>query len=132
MTVTKSFAKRARVFKQRILVLYFGLKDARTPFYARVPAVFSLLYLLSPIDIIPDFIPVAGYIDDLIIVPLLLNLSIRLLPRQVREDCQLKAIKETRKFRIVFVILLIIILLLLVGAFFLGKKLLEEITNWGW
>src|SRR5258708_999292 len=117
--------RRGISFKQEVILLYFGLQDPRTPLYARLPAIFSLIYLVSPLDLIPDFIPFAGYVDDLIIVPLLLHLSFRLLPPDIRESSRLKAIRYAVLVRIVLVIGVILLVLLLVGLFFAFKHLLQ-------
>jgi len=63
----KAFAKK---FKQNLFVLYLSYKDSRTPWYAKLVAMLIVAYAFSPIDLIPDFIPILGYLDDLIIVPL--------------------------------------------------------------
>ena len=70
----------AHNLKRDIAALYIAAHDSRTPWTARVIALAVTLYALSPIDIIPDFIPVIGYLDDLIIVPLGIWLVIRLIP----------------------------------------------------
>jgi uncharacterized membrane protein YkvA (DUF1232 family) len=110
------------MIKKEIVVLYYGLRDPRTPFYSKIPALFSILYLLSPVDLIPDFIPLVGYLDDLVIVPLLLNLSIRLLPVPVREDSLLKAAKNKRWLRVAFLMLILLAVGLLAGIFLLFRK----------
>ncbi len=124
MSVKLAAPGRARrVFKPKILILYFALRDKRTPLYAKLPALFSLLYLFSPIDIIPDFIPVAGYIDDVVIVPLLLQLSVRLLPPQVKIDCMALVAKHAARLRIAAAVFVIIIAALAVWMFFIVKHL---------
>ncbi len=70
----------ARALKRDIAALYIAAHDSRTPWTARAIALAVTLYALSPIDLIPDFIPVIGYLDDLIIVPLGIWLVIRLIP----------------------------------------------------
>jgi uncharacterized membrane protein YkvA (DUF1232 family) len=116
--------RRGISFKQEVILLYFGCRDPRTPWYARLPALFSLIYLISPLDLIPDFIPFAGYVDDLIIVPILLHISFRLLPPDVRETSRLKAIRYARRVRIVFAIGVVLLVLLLAGIFLAFKHLL--------
>ncbi len=118
--------KRPGKWSRQALMLYYGLKDPETPFYAKLPALFALIYLISPIDLIPDFIPVAGLLDDLVIVPALLAISIRLFPRHVREASRLKADRGARKASIFIGIFLIVLGLLLIGIFLLGKKLLSR------
>ena len=112
------------MLKKEILILFFGLRDSRTTIWAKLPAVLSIVYLLSPIDLIPDFIPFFGYIDDLVIVPLLLNVAIKLLPDDVREESIMKARRNHVKFRLIGVLLIIFVILLLVGMFFLIRRLM--------
>ena len=72
--------RKVRQIKSEAAVLIVAYADQRTPLIAKIIIGFTIGYLLSPIDLIPDFIPVAGILDDLIIVPLLFFLSIRLIP----------------------------------------------------
>jgi uncharacterized membrane protein YkvA (DUF1232 family) len=75
--------KWAKGLKQQTLVVYFAARDPRTPWFVRIIAVIVAAYALSPIDLIPDFIPVLGYLDDLVIIPLGLALVVRLTPAEV-------------------------------------------------
>ena len=84
----------ARELKQQTLVVYFAARDPGTPWHARLLALAVAAYALSPIDLIPDFIPVLGYLDDLIIVPLGLMLVLRLVPEDVLLRSQARA-RET-------------------------------------
>src|SRR3546814_16019789 len=81
----KSWAKR---IKRDGLTLWFAGKNPRTPWYAKALAVFVVAYALSPIDLIPDFIPVLGYVDDVLLLPALIWLAIRLLPSEVLSECR--------------------------------------------
>lgn len=81
----------ARRVKRDAVAVYFAARDPRTPILARCLALAVAAYALSPIDLIPDFIPVLGYLDDLIIVPLGLWLVIRLLPPKVLAESREKA-----------------------------------------
>jgi uncharacterized membrane protein YkvA (DUF1232 family) len=128
----RSRISRFRLFREEVFALYFAIGDSRTPFYAKLPALFSLIYLLSPIDLIPDFIPLFGYLDDLVIVPLLLHISFRLLPAPVRETSLLKAASHARKLRIALFILVLLLLLALTGLFFLGKALFHQLATIHW
>jgi uncharacterized membrane protein YkvA (DUF1232 family) len=78
----------ARAVKQDALALYLAARDPRTPWHAKLLAGIVVAYALSPIDLIPDFIPVLGYLDDLLLVPLGLWLAVRLIPEDVMEDCR--------------------------------------------
>ena len=81
----------ARTLKRQTLIVYFAARDPRTPWFPRVLALAIAAYALSPIDLIPDFIPVLGYLDDVIIVPLGLWLVLRLIPAEVIADSHAKA-----------------------------------------
>lgn len=78
----------ARTLKAQTLTVYFAARDPRMPWVARALALAVAAYALSPIDLIPDFIPVLGLLDDLLIVPLGLALVIRLTPRAVLDDAR--------------------------------------------
>lgn len=73
------------------MVLWFRYRHPQTPWLPKWISVFVVAYALSPIDLIPDFIPVLGYLDDVIILPIGIVLAIRLMPAQVLEECQVKA-----------------------------------------
>ncbi len=81
----------ARAVKRDVLALYLAGRDPRVPWYAKALAAATAAYALSPIDLIPDFIPVIGYLDDLIIVPVAIVLVIRLIPADVMEELRREA-----------------------------------------
>src|SRR6478736_4911987 len=81
----------ARALKRDVHAVYLAARDPRTPWYVKALALAVAAYALSPIDLIPDFIPVLGYVDDLLIVPLGLMLVIRLLPPEVLAASRAKA-----------------------------------------
>ena len=87
-----SLKEKARALKRETTVLWFALRDPRTPWAARVVGALVVAYALSPIDLIPDFIPVLGLLDDLILLPLGIALCIRLIPADVFEDARRRAI----------------------------------------
>jgi uncharacterized membrane protein YkvA (DUF1232 family) len=78
--------KWARALKRDVHAVYLAARDPRTPWYAKALALLVAGYALSPIDLIPDFIPVVGYLDDLILVPAGIWLVIRLIPPQVMAE----------------------------------------------
>jgi uncharacterized membrane protein YkvA (DUF1232 family) len=88
ITQAKDWARRV---KRDAVAVYFAARDPRTPMLARCIALAVAAYALSPIDLIPDFIPVLGYLDDLIIVPLGLLLVVRMIPPQVLAASREKA-----------------------------------------
>jgi uncharacterized membrane protein YkvA (DUF1232 family) len=83
--------KQARALKIQTLALYYAYRDPRTPWYARLFTGFIVAYAFSPIDLIPDFIPVLGYLDDLVIIPLGVLLALKMIPAQVMAECRAKA-----------------------------------------
>lgn len=91
MSRTEQAKDWARRVKRDAVAVYFAARDPRTPMLARCIALAVAAYALSPIDLIPDFIPVLGYLDDLLIVPLGLLLVIRLLPPEVLAESREKA-----------------------------------------
>lgn len=78
----------ARTLKREVLTLWFAYRHPRTPWTARLVAAIVAGYALSPIDLIPDFIPVVGYLDDLLLVPLGIWFALRLLPADVTTECR--------------------------------------------
>ena len=83
--------QRARHLKAEIYALYLAYRDPRLPWYARVFVACVVGYALSPIDLIPDFVPVLGYLDDLIVLPLGLSIALRLIPAEVMAECRAQA-----------------------------------------
>ena len=81
----------ARRVKRDTYALYLAARDPRTPWYAKVVAACVVAYAFSPIDLIPDFIPVLGYLDDVIVVPLGIVLALRLIPADVMAECRARA-----------------------------------------
>ncbi len=81
----------ARQLKGQTLTVYFAARDPRTPLMVRLLALALAAYALSPIDLIPDFVPVLGYVDDLLIVPIGLALVIRLIPDEVAASARQRA-----------------------------------------
>jgi len=82
---------RARRLKTETCALYLAYRDPRVPWYARVWAIIVVVYALSPIDLIPDFIPVLGHLDDLILVPLGIVLALRMIPAEVMDESRSRA-----------------------------------------
>ena len=81
----------ARRLKREVRALYLAYRDPRTPWYGRMLAALVVAYALSPIDLIPDPIPVLGYLDDLILIPLGVALALRMIPREVMAECRAQA-----------------------------------------
>lgn len=88
---------RARRLKTELHALVLAARDPRVPWYARLLALLVVGYALSPLDLIPDFIPVLGYLDDLVLVPLGIALLLRLIPPEVLEEHRQAARGEGRQ-----------------------------------
>lgn len=86
--ILDTWKRRAGELKREIYALYLAYKDPRVPWYAKLLAACIVAYALSPIDLIPDFIPVLGYLDDLILVPLGIYLVLKLIPDDVMAECR--------------------------------------------
>jgi len=115
----------ARSIKRDVLTLWLAAKDPRVPLYLKVFSALIAGYALSPIDLIPDFIPVLGYLDDLILVPLAIAAIIRLFPSEVLADLRVKAqqvmAKPTSKLAAGVVIVLWLLGTALLLWFFLSR-----------
>jgi uncharacterized membrane protein YkvA (DUF1232 family) len=83
--------ERVHALKRESLALYLAARHPGTPWYAKLLVACVAAYALSPIDLIPDFIPVLGYLDDLLLVPLGIALAVRLVPADIMEDCRTRA-----------------------------------------
>lgn len=87
---------KARLLKQEITALYYAYRNPKTGRLPKAIVFITLFLAISPIDLIPDFIPILGYLDDLIIIPLLLRLSIKLIPQEIMAESRLRAEKEPK------------------------------------
>lgn len=83
MKIIGTLRKNARLLKDELMSISYAVKDKRTPLLAKILIAFTIAYLLSPIDLIPDFIPILGLLDDLILVPILISLSLKLVPNEL-------------------------------------------------
>jgi uncharacterized membrane protein YkvA (DUF1232 family) len=86
----------ARTIKQDVVALYLAAVDPRVPRLAKIVAVCVAAYALSPIDLIPDFIPILGYLDDLVILPLGIMLAVKLVPADLMSECRAAAVTHGR------------------------------------
>jgi uncharacterized membrane protein YkvA (DUF1232 family) len=91
LTLAERWREQARRLKQEIYALYLACQDPRVPWYAKALAATVVAYALSPIDLIPDFVPVLGYLDDLILIPLGVLAVRAMIPNDVMEHCRHRA-----------------------------------------
>jgi uncharacterized membrane protein YkvA (DUF1232 family) len=87
----EAWKHRARQLKVETYAIYLAYRDPRVPWYARLFAAGIVAYAFSPIDLIPDFIPVLGYLDDLVLVPVGVALALRMIPEHVMQECRERA-----------------------------------------
>lgn len=120
MTLNTSLKAWAKRIKRDGVTLWFAGKHPATPWYAKALGIFVVAYALSPIDLIPDFIPVLGYVDDVLLLPGLIWLTIKLLPAEALNDSRAKADAwmkiQSAKPRSYLGAVLIILLWIAVGA----------------
>jgi uncharacterized membrane protein YkvA (DUF1232 family) len=119
MRILSSLKELTKDLKQLTLVAYYAARDPRTPAHVRVLALLIAAYALSPIDLIPDFIPILGYLDDLILLLLGLALVVRLLPKAVlasaREQAERAAGRPTSAFAAVIILVAWLLVLFWLG-----------------
>jgi len=116
MKFIEKIKRKARKIKKEITIIYYAYQHPKMTILPKIMIGFTLGYALSPIDLIPDFIPILGYMDDLIIIPALILLSIKLIPADILDESRKKAnhksiiLKENRLFAFVFIVIWVIFL----------------------
>src|SRR5436309_9813327 len=93
MPLLSSLKQRARHLKSETFALYLAARHPATPWYAKLLVAGIVAYALSPIDLIPDFVPILGYVDDLVLIPLGVALALRLIPPAVMMECRARAVQ---------------------------------------
>jgi uncharacterized membrane protein YkvA (DUF1232 family) len=119
---------KAKELKFNVAALSIAYKRKDVPFYAKIAIIITIGYALSPIDLIPDFIPILGYVDDIIIIPLLVILSLKLIPKEIFEECKEEA-KDLWKnskpkkwyYGIPIIIIWLLIVFIIIKNIFLNK-----------
>ncbi len=132
MNLLREIKQNTQKLKQKILIIYLALKDKRTPIFAKIIIGLTISYALSPIDLIPDFIPVLGFIDDLIILPLMIFISYKLIPNEILEDCRIKVHTDfnmNKKLGVFAEIIIILIWITLAGIILFKVFKLELPVN---
>lgn len=119
----KNWITRAKLVKTELIALYFAYKDSRVPWHARLFIIIVVGYALSPIDLIPDFIPFIGYLDDLILIPLGIKIALKMIPEYLMNEAREKAEKEIIRIKpklwIAGAIIILIWALIIVGLIML-------------
>ncbi|MFS2149861.1 YkvA family protein [Rhizobium sp. Rhizsp42] len=116
----------AKSLKRDVVALWLAARDTRVPWYAKAAAGGVAAYALSPIDLIPDFIPVLGYLDDLLIVPLGIMLAVRLIPSDVmaelRADAAARLERPTSRAGLIVILAIWLCCIIFVGMAFLRAR----------
>ena len=122
MSSWAKWVARAQLLKREAIALYFAARDARTPIIAKLFVLAIVAYAVSPIDLIPDFIPVLGYLDELILLPIAIAIAVRMIPDAVMVEARDKAATATaRGKRIGFIGAVLIVLLWSAVLWFVGR-----------
>jgi uncharacterized membrane protein YkvA (DUF1232 family) len=111
---------------EKILLLFSAMRDKRTPWYAKAMVGLVLAYIVSPIDIIPDFIPVIGLLDEVILVPIVLAIIFKLIPVNVRQEALLKQIGREEKKKLITIGILLVLSIWLILLFILMTFIFEQ------
>jgi len=126
-----SLKGKAKQIKADTYALYLTYKDPRVPWYAKVFTAVIIGYALSPIDLIPDFIPVLGYLDDLIIIPTGISLAIKMIPKEVLEEYREKAKSKPISVKSKWVAAFIIVFIWLLIAYIVLRFVLRIFFKMG-
>lgn len=126
MSTLDTWKQRARQLKTEVYALYLAYRDPRVPWPARIVAACVVAYAFSPIDLIPDPIPVLGYLDDLVLVPLGIALARRMIPPAIMAECRERARVESMNKQVNWVAAGVIIAVWLLLALFITVYLLRQ------
>jgi uncharacterized membrane protein YkvA (DUF1232 family) len=114
-SMIEKWKQDAQNLKKESYALFLAYKDPRTPWYAKLFTGLVVAYAFSPLDLIPDFIPILGYLDDLILVPLGAAAAIKMIPPEVMAECRVKAQMEMDKGKPVNWVVAVLIVLVWIG-----------------
>ena len=124
-----AWKSRATRLKAETYALYLAYRDPRVPWVAKVLAAMVVGYAFSPIDLIPDFIPVLGYLDDLVLIPLGVALVLRLIPSEVMAECRVRAAAELADGRPISRAAMVVIIAIWLGLAALAAALIWRVVQ---
>ncbi len=125
MSLMAKWNQQAKTLKLEIIALYLAYRNPKTPWYAKAFMSVVLGYALCPIDLIPDFIPVLGYLDDLVIIPGGKYLSIKMIPKGLMQECRVQAKTTTSSTKAKWIITGVIIAIWLLLIFLIVRFILQ-------
>lgn len=118
MVILEKLKQKGREIKSNAFTLYKSLGDPRVSWYVKIMAMLIVAYIISPIDLIPDFIPVLGLLDEIILVPIFLSLTIKIIPVELREEYKRSSSLEIKNKRLTIIgTVMILITWLLIAGF---------------
>jgi len=123
-----TWKQHARLFKTEAHTLYLAYRDPRVPWYARLYAAFVVGYIFSPIDLIPDFIPIIGYLDELVLIPIFVSLSRKMIPASIltehRATAQAATGFGTRKHWLAAAVIVTVWVVIAIAGIVLARRLI--------
>ena len=123
MKTTENLKKRAKGLKKEVTAIYYAYQNPKTKLLPKILILITIGYALSPIDLIPDFIPVLGYLDDLVVIPALISLTLRYMPKEIMDESRERAEKEPLTLMknwfvaLLFISIWVIVLIVVAKAF---------------
>ena len=123
----RKWKETVRKLKEDVYTLYLASKDPRVPFTAKVVLVITVAYAFSPIDLIPDVIPILGYLDDLLILPLGIWLSIRLIPAPVLAHYRRQAKEQLHQRKTNYIMAAVIVVIWLLIGYWMYQAYINQI-----
>ncbi|MHA6249742.1 YkvA family protein [Pontibacter sp. CAU 1760] len=124
----RKWKEMVRKLKEDVYTLYLASGDPRIPFAAKVVLVITVAYAFSPIDLIPDFIPVLGYLDDMLLLPLGIWLSIKLIPEQVLAHYRQQARQSLMERKANYVMAAVIVIIWLLIGYWMYQAYMSRLT----
>jgi uncharacterized membrane protein YkvA (DUF1232 family) len=131
MTLIEKLKSWAQLLKMDVLMVWFATKNPHTPWLPKAICIFIVAYALSPIDLIPDFIPVLGYVDDLLLLPVLIWAAISLIPNSINQESRIKAdvwLRQNQSKPKSYLGLLIVVIIWLLMLLF-SYQLLQDLVS---
>jgi uncharacterized membrane protein YkvA (DUF1232 family) len=122
MTIIENLKIRAKTLKIELTAIYYAYHNPKTKLLPKILILITIGYALSPIDLIPDFIPVLGYLDDLLIIPALISLTLIMIPKEIMDESREKArieplsLRKNWFFAILFILIWAILLIVFATA----------------
>jgi uncharacterized membrane protein YkvA (DUF1232 family) len=123
----QSWRERIKKLNSEVFALYLAFRDKRCPWYAKVWIGLVIGYAVSPIDLVPDFIPILGQIDDLIIVPAGIAVALKMIPKGVMDECRQRAVNQPMNFKTKYLAVGIIVTIYALALYLIANAIFHFI-----